>query len=102
VALVVLRPSAAEESHHEVGASVSGPRGRGRGVSRTSSFYDEARYGEFLPHSDPRGAFSTYGVAYARPYYRTNPPVNPPTPTYAPHGGYIGTYNGGIFGARRR
>lgn len=69
--------------------------------ARTSSFYDEARYGEFLPHSDPRGAFSTYGVAYAHPSYRTAPPVNPPTPTYGPRGGYIGTYNGGIFGSRR-
>lgn len=70
---------------------------------RTISFYNEARYGEFLPHSDPRGAFSTYGVAYPRPYYRGgNGPVNPPTPTYAPHGGYVGTYNGGIFGSRWR
>jgi hypothetical protein len=68
---------------------------------RASTFYDEARYGEFLPHSDPRGAFSTYGVAYARPYYRNNPPVNYPTPTYAPRGGFIGMYNGGIFGSRR-
>lgn len=69
---------------------------------RTTQLYDEARYGEFLRHSDPRGAFSTYGVAYARPYYRNNPPVNYPTPTYAPRGGYIGTYTGGIFGSWRR
>lgn len=70
---------------------------------RTSTFYDEARYGEFLPHSDPRGAFSTYGVAYARPHYSrpSTAPVNPPTPTYTPRGGYIGVYNGGIFGSRR-
>jgi len=68
----------------------------------TLSFFDEARYGEFLPHSDPRGAFSTYGVAYAQPYYRTAPPVNPPTLTYGPRGGYLGTYNGGIFGSLRR
>lgn len=70
---------------------------------RTSTFYDEARYGEFLPHSDPRGAFSTYGVPYARPYYRdaSTAPVNPPTPTSTPRGGYIGTFNGGIFGSRR-
>jgi len=68
---------------------------------RGTPLFDEARYGEFLSHSDPRGAFSTYGVAYARPYYRNNPPVNPPTPTYASRGGYIGTYTGGIFGSRR-
>ncbi len=68
---------------------------------RTLTIYDEARYGEFLPHSDPRGAFSTYGVAYPHPYYRSAGPVNPPTPTYGPRGGYIGTYNGGIFGSRR-
>ena len=71
--------------------------------ARTSTFYDEARYGEFLPPSDPRSAFQTYGVPYARPYYRgaSTAPVNPPTPTYTPRGGYIGMYNGGIFGSRR-
>lgn len=86
-------------------ADAAPPRivGRSTVPARTSTFYDEARYGEFLPHSDPRGAFSTYGVAYARPHYSSpaTAPVNWPTPTYGPRGGYIGTYNGGIFGSRR-
>jgi hypothetical protein len=66
---------------------------------RATPLYDEARYGEFLPQSDPRGAFSTYGVAYPNPYYRNAPPVNYPQPTFSRSGGYIGTYTGGIRGS---
>ena len=66
---------------------------------RATPLFDEARYGEFLPHSDPRGAFSTYGVAYAHQSYRTAPPVNYPQPTFSRTGGYIGTNTGGIRGS---
>lgn len=94
VAIAISAGSAAAAPPRFIGSTAVPPR--------ALSFYDEARYGEFLPHSDPRAAFSTYGVAYARPYYRNNPPVNYPTPTYAPRGGFIGMYNGGIFGSLRR
>jgi hypothetical protein len=66
---------------------------------RGSTFYDEARYGEFLPHSSPGSAFSSYGVAYPHPYYRNSPPANYPQPTYSRSGKLIGLFNGGFRGS---
>lgn len=69
---------------------------------RASGFYDEARYGEFLPHSHPGSAFSAYGVPYAHPVYRTAPPARGPEPVFnRRNGAYLGTFNGGFRGALR-
>jgi hypothetical protein len=67
---------------------------------RASGFYDESRYGEFLPYSHPGSAFSTYGVPYARPAYRTAPPARGPEFQFnRSNGAYLGTFNGGFRGS---
>jgi hypothetical protein len=69
---------------------------------RASGFYDESRYGEFLPHSHPGSAFSTYGVPYPHPSYRNAPPARGPEFQYSRfNGGYLGTFNGGFRGSFR-
>ncbi len=69
---------------------------------RASGFYDESRYGEFLPHAHPGSAFSTYGVPYANPVYRGAPPARGAEPQFGRfNGSYLGTFNGGFRGSLR-
>lgn len=70
---------------------------------RASGFYDESRYGEFLPYSHPGSAFSTYGVPYPQPAYRNAPPARGAEPQFSRlNGSYLGTFNGGFRGSLRR
>lgn len=76
--------------------------GTNTGPLRASGFYDEARYGEFVPYSHPGSAFSTYGVPYANPSYRNAPPARGPEFQFGrSNGGYLGTFNGGFRGSFR-
>jgi hypothetical protein len=69
---------------------------------RASGFYDESRYGEFLPYSHPGSAFSAYGVPYANPVYRGAPPARGAEPQFSRfNGSYLGTFNGGFRGSFR-